>query len=209
MFSAARKQVAITEHQQRGEGARIDDRRRAAGRVIDTIEEGLGAKHEGLTRAHGDGRGHAALEIKETGTDVEPTQEPVHSSLAGLKAQPGIISDSIDAEGIGECEEVEAGTEIDSARKRSGDLDAHPEGAGPEADSIGAEWPEFLEYGWRALGGNRANICAFCRFSRRGGGCWCGVRYEGEVARQGQVDWCGFYEAVRLEFQDSGGVRGG
>jgi hypothetical protein len=78
-----------------------------------------------------------------------------------LEAQPGIVADSVDAEGIGECEEVEAGTEIDAAGKRGGDFDARPERAGSEADGIGAERPKFGGYRWCALGGNRANISAF------------------------------------------------
>ena len=78
-----------------------------------------------------------------------------------MEAQPGIVADSVDAEGIGEGEEVEAGTEINATGKRGGDFDARAEGAGSEADRVGAERPQFLEDGWCALGGNRANICAF------------------------------------------------
>ena len=51
---------------------------------------------------------------------------------------PGIVADSVHVVGIGECEEVEAGTEIDAACKRGGDFYARAEGAGSEAP-----WPDL------------------------------------------------------------------
>ena len=78
-----------------------------------------------------------------------------------MEVQPGSVVDTVDAEGIVECEEVEAGTEIDAACERSSQFDPHPERAGSKADCIGAERPEFRGYRWCALSGNRTNISAF------------------------------------------------
>ena len=161
MFAAARKQVAVTEQQQRGKGAGKDDRGRTGDRVIDAIEEGLFTKYEGLTGADECGGRHAVLDIHEARADVEPTYEPVQGGLTGLEVQPGSVVDSIDAEGIAECEEIEARTEIDAARKGGGEFDAHSQSAGPEADSPRAERPKLRGYRWCALGRNRANICFF------------------------------------------------
>ena len=72
-----------------------------------------------------------------------------------------MVVDSVDAEGIGEFDEIEAVAEIDAARERRGDLEACPEGTALEADCVGAERPEILEYDRRAMERNRLNKCAF------------------------------------------------
>ena len=161
MFAMARKQIAIPEQKQRGNGAGKDDVGRAGDWVIDAIEKGLGTKDEGLTGADEYRCQHGVLEVQEAGADVEATDEPVQSGLTGLEVHPGVVVDSVHAVGIVECEEVEAGTEIDAACERSGHFDARSERAGPEAECPGAEWSEFRGYRWCALRGNRANICAF------------------------------------------------
>jgi len=96
-----------------------------------------------------------------------------------------MVVDPIHVVGIGEGEEVEAGAEIDTTGKRGGDFDARAEGAGSEADRLGAERPQHLEDVWCALSGNWANKCAF---GWGLSGCWCYL--EGEFAGLGKVDRC-------------------
>ena len=129
MFAAARKQIAVAEQEQRGNGAGKDDVGRAGDRVVDAIEKGLCTKDEGFTGADEYRGCHGVLEVHEAGADVESTNEPVQSGLTGLEVHPGVVVDSVHTVGIVECEEVEAGTEIDAACERGGDFDARPERA--------------------------------------------------------------------------------
>ena len=92
---------------------------------------------------------------------MESAYEPVERGLTGLEVEPGVVVDSVHAVGIVECEEVEAGTEIDAACERGGEFDARPERAGPEADCPGAERLKLRGYRWCALGRDRANISSF------------------------------------------------
>ena len=126
-----------------------------------------------------------------TGMEVLLLKRNSRGQFGNMWVFPGGRVDSIDAEGIVECEEVEAGTEIDAACERGGDFDACPKRAGPEADRPGVERPKFRTYRWCASGWDRPDIAAF---GRRVGGWWCSFGGEGEIAGLGQVERCGSYE---------------
>src|ERR1700761_8813849 len=108
----------------------------------------------------------------------------------------GMVVDSVDAEGIGEFDEIEAIAEIDAARERRGDLEPCPEGTACEGDCVGAERPKLLENDRGALQRNWLNKAFFgsgiSRWRWRWWWWWWGVGFECEVSAggRGQFEGC-------------------